>query len=137
MNKKCVILAGLTVVLSSCAAGPRDNSSYGPTGQCSNGNLKFHVGHAYLNVTPRNKCARRGETVTATIQEHGGFTVDMDKVEMAPKQGGNSWLAEKNDSDRLEITFTVPNNQAFADYGYLLKVTGVGQLDPVVRVVED
>jgi hypothetical protein len=45
-----------------------------------------------------------------------------------------TWLDQKNDQDSQEIVIPVPAGTPYGDYDYEVWVTGVGMLDPRVRV---
>lgn len=83
------------VLMAACASGPGSDKSL--AGKCSSGNLKFHIGDSYMWVTPRNFCVDPGETYTATIQEHGGFSAVGNAVRITSATG---WLNNKENSPK-------------------------------------
>ena len=134
MKIHTAVITGLALMISGCVTTSpgSDKSSPGSEGKCSEGNLRFHVGDSYLWVTPRSKCAAPGETIEAEIVSHGNYVVEESEVRI---EGAVAWLDKDNSPDKFRISITVdPRAEVNRDYKYELIVTGVGRLDPVVRV---
>ena len=136
MQARIMIAATAALIIAGCGfTPPRDDSSLGPGGNCSNAPLFFYFGDAFMGVAPKNKCVQVGETYLVVVKTFGR-TISINDVEIEPEIAGNNWLNVLNNSDALLLTFTVPSSGvSLGDRKYKVKLDGVGVLDPVVRVV--
>lgn len=136
MKARMIFAITMTLLIAGCAfQPPKDDSSLGAGGSCSNAPLFFYFGDAFMGVAPKNKCVQIGETYPVIVKTFGR-TISINDVEIEPEAFGNSWLNVTNGSDALLLTFTVPSSGVtLGDKKYKVRLDGVGVLDPVVRVV--
>ena len=129
-----------TVVLDACPAGKTteriDKSA--PAYCNSNAQWIFHVGESFLKVTPPTICIKAGTSRVATIHPHGNYEINLNDVNTTPEDSSVDWLDRNNSNaaNKLKIEIQVPQATEAGHYKYCLKVKGVGQLDPIVKVVE-
>jgi len=134
MKIKVMMLLPIVFAVSACATDGRPASQAElamASAGCSEGNLKFHIGDAYLRVTPHDKCVEQGTTYIASIVQHGNYEAVAGDINIA---GAVTWLDKSNTGNKLQVVIVVPADAATGPEKYELLVDGVGTLDPVVRV---
>lgn len=106
-----------------------DFMAFSPAG-CTNPGLNqinISYGPSKIHVTPHRKNVYAGDTLRFNLIGPGGKTITV-----APKSALNSW-PDMSSSSSFEVC--VPAGTPSGDYGYEVKVPGVGYLDPVVRIL--
>ncbi len=116
------------VLLASFAA--YDYMAFAPPG-CANPGYKqinIHYGPSEIKVTPHQKNVIAGDALRFNLIGPAGTSVTV-----SPKNPLHTWLAGSGSSSKFYVC--VPPGEPSDFYKYKVTVTGVGYLDPVVRIL--
>ncbi|TFG40190.1 MAG: hypothetical protein E4H42_04700 [Chromatiales bacterium] len=99
----------------------------------------IQYGDSYVSVTPKTESKRKGEIIfTLKPEKNSSSGIDYEALEITieGKQNKDKWLDTKGKaSDKNKTIFVcVDENLAYGPYDYLVKVPGVGAIDPRVEV---
>lgn len=105
---------------------------------CDRQNLNLLLDVNKMQLVPkRKKCVNVDTEYKMKITVLGNdLQISAGDVTMKPKPGNPAWLSGTNSSDQKELKFTVDSGAELnMDHSYIIKVDGVGILDPIVKVV--
>jgi hypothetical protein len=137
MNNKTVLLVVVSMFVMACVKSPdvpQVDKKYG----CDRQNLNLLLDVNKIQLVPKKiKCVEPGTEYIMKITVLGNdLQISAGDVTMMPKPGNPAWLSGTNKPDKKELTFTVDKDEPEdAQYSYFIKVEGVGDLDPIVKVV--
>lgn len=98
-------------------------------------------GDSYIDVTPHSKVKRKGEIIFKLVpQRNSDYGIDYTNldIEIEGKTPSDNWLDTNGKQNAGKKIFVcVDENQAPGTYQYLVRVPGVGTIDPRVNVVID
>lgn len=137
MNKLVSMLT-LTVLIGACTAEgefTRENSANkcDGTGQAD---ITVSYGDSLLDVTPKVKVKQDGEIIVKLKPEKNaksGINYETLEIELVGEKDKDKWLNLKvkaSDFKKGTNPHICVKKQALGDYKYLVKVPGVGTLDP-------
>lgn len=137
-----LLLSTAATLLVACAQAPSMTDDYPPLPKpiaCPPIQaLKFHVSPNGISITPRCVTVKIGEPFSAEIVvSPPGFVshIEAGRVKAIPNDSADTWLKSENEAGSLlTVNFEGPSG-ALGDHKYTVKVEGLGQIDPVVRVV--
>lgn len=138
MNNKTILLVVVSMFVAACGSN-RDVSQFDKNYKCDRLPLNLLLDVNKIQLVPKKiKCVEPGKKYIMRITVLGKdlTTIVAGSVTMVPKQGNPAWLSGTNSPDKKELTFTVGSGAELkTDHSYIIKVDGVGILDPIVKVV--
>ncbi len=137
MNNKTILLVVVSMFVTACAMNP-DVPQFDKKYKCDRQNLNLLLNVNKIQLVPKKiKCVEPGKEYIMKITVLGNdLKISAGDVTMTPKSGNPAWLSGTNSSDQKELKFTVDSGAELnMDHSYIIKVDGVGILDPIVKVV--
>ncbi len=137
MNNKTVLLVVVSMFVMACVKS-HDVPQFDKQYRCDRQNLNLLLDVNKMQLVPKaKKCVEPGTEYIMKITVLGNdLNISAGDVTMMPKPGNPAWLSGTNKPDKKELTFTVDKDAELnKDRSYIIKVKGVGDLDPIVKVV--
>jgi hypothetical protein len=139
--KITVAIITIVILLGGCATegkfvtANRDNACDGK----GKSTAFIRYGDSYIEVTPKTTSKRKGEIIFMLKPDpKSAFGIDYSELEITimGKKNKDNWLdISGKSSGGKKIFVCVDKNQPLGEYNYLVRVPGVGTIDPRINVI--